>query len=49
MSECYAPDCARGFRWNDPAFGIEWPGEVRILSEKDRSYPDFYLKKSETE
>jgi len=45
MSEFYAPDCARGIRWNDPAFGIAWPGEVRILSEKDRSYPDFDLKK----
>lgn len=45
MSEFYAPDSARGVRWNDPAFGIEWPGEVRVLSKKDRSYPDFDLKK----
>jgi dTDP-4-dehydrorhamnose 3,5-epimerase len=41
MSEFYAPECAKGFRWDDPAFGIDWPGEVRIISEKDRSYPDF--------
>ena len=47
MSEFYAPDSARGVRWNDPAFAIEWPGEVLILSEKDRSYPDFGLKKAE--
>jgi dTDP-4-dehydrorhamnose 3,5-epimerase len=45
MSEFYAPDYARGIRWNDPAFGIVWPGEVRVLSEKDRSYPDIHLKK----
>jgi len=46
MSEFYAPECGRGVRWNDPAFGIEWPGEVRVLSEKDRSYPDFDLKRA---
>jgi len=43
MSEFYAPECGRGFRWNDPAFGIEWPSDVRIVSERDRSYPDFVL------
>ena len=41
MSEFYAPECARGYRWDDPSFGIVWPGEVRVISEKDRSYPDF--------
>ncbi len=41
MSEFYAPEYARGVRWNDPAFGIEWPFEYPIISEKDRSLPDF--------
>lgn len=41
MSEFYAPDCARGLRWDDPAFGIRWPLEERTMSERDRSYPDF--------
>jgi len=41
MSEFYAPEGANGFRWNDPAFRIEWPAEVRVISERDRSYPDF--------
>lgn len=41
MSEFYAPDYARGFRWNDPAFGIEWPAEVQVISEKDKSWPDY--------
>lgn len=41
MSEFYAPEHARGFRWNDPAFGIEWPEAVNILSPRDGSYPDF--------
>lgn len=41
MSECYAPELARGFRWNDPTFGISWPDPVKVNSGKDRSYPDF--------
>ncbi|HWW86142.1 MAG TPA: dTDP-4-dehydrorhamnose 3,5-epimerase family protein [Vicinamibacterales bacterium] len=47
MSEFYAPDAARGLRWNDPAFAIEWPGPVRVISERDRTYPDFIGKASE--
>ncbi len=41
MSEFYVPALARGVRWNDPAFGIEWPTEVAVITERDRSYPDF--------
>jgi dTDP-4-dehydrorhamnose 3,5-epimerase len=41
MSEFYAPESGRGFRWNDPAFGIEWPMEPAVISEKDRTYPDY--------
>lgn len=41
MSESYAPEYARGVRWNDPAFGVRWPQEVTMISERDRLYPDF--------
>ncbi len=41
MSELFVPDAAAGVRWNDPAFGIEWPIEVTVISERDRTYPDF--------
>jgi len=41
MSEFYTPECARGVRWNDPAFGIVWPGDVTLISERDNQYPDF--------
>jgi dTDP-4-dehydrorhamnose 3,5-epimerase len=41
MSEFYSPDHARGVRWNDPAFGIRWPAEIRLISERDNTYPDF--------
>lgn len=41
MSEFYSPEHARGVRWNDPAFGIEWPAGNRIIIDRDKSYPDF--------
>ena len=41
MSEAYAPQHARGVRWNDPSFGIEWPIREPIMLERDRNYPDF--------
>lgn len=41
MSASYAPDHARGVRWNDPAFGIQWPDAERTISERDQRYPDF--------
>lgn len=41
ISESYHPEAGRGVRWNDPAFGIVWPAEVRVISDRDRSYPDY--------
>ncbi len=42
ISEFFHPESARGVRWNDPTFGIAWPDvEERIISLRDRSYPDF--------
>ena len=41
ISAPYTPEAARGVRWDDPAFGIEWPAEVRVINERDASYPDF--------
>lgn len=41
MSEFYHPECARGVRWDDPAFGIKWPLAEVIISAKDRGYSDF--------
>ncbi|MFZ3215831.1 MAG: dTDP-4-dehydrorhamnose 3,5-epimerase [Candidatus Acidiferrales bacterium] len=41
MSDFYHPESARGVRWNDPAFGITWPAEVAVISDRDRTYPDF--------
>ena len=42
MSTCYHPESGRGVRWNDPAFGIQWPAADRvILSDRDRLWPDY--------
>jgi dTDP-4-dehydrorhamnose 3,5-epimerase len=39
-STAYAPESAGGVRWDDPAFGIDWPAvDGRVMSEKDRSWP----------
>jgi dTDP-4-dehydrorhamnose 3,5-epimerase len=44
MSEYYHPEASKGVRWNDPAFGVVWPGEVAVISERDRTLPDFEYK-----
>ena len=41
MGEFYYPEAARGVRWNDPAFDIEWQLEVSNISPRDRNYPQF--------
>jgi dTDP-4-dehydrorhamnose 3,5-epimerase len=48
MSEFYTPQEGRGVRWDDPAFGIEWPGEVVVISERDRTYPDYDVPRGES-
>jgi dTDP-4-dehydrorhamnose 3,5-epimerase len=37
----YSPENERGVRWNDPEFGIEWPFEPSVLSDRDRDQRDF--------
>ena len=41
VSAFYTPACERGVRYDDPAFGIEWPLRPSVMSEKDRRWPDF--------
>ena len=41
VSEFYDPKYERCLRWNDPFLNIHWPIEPRVVSEKDRSHPDF--------
>ncbi len=41
MSEYYHPEAAQGVRWDDLAFGIQWPIPISLISDKDLSYKDF--------
>jgi dTDP-4-dehydrorhamnose 3,5-epimerase len=41
MSEFYRPDAARGFRYDDPKFGISWPRRPEHIHPRDAAYPDF--------
>jgi dTDP-4-dehydrorhamnose 3,5-epimerase len=43
MSQFFEPRAARGLCWNDPAFDIQWPAPVTVISPKDQNYPDFHL------
>ena len=40
VSQFYFPDFERGLRYDDPAIGIDWPLIVKIISEKDKGWPD---------
>lgn len=41
MSAAYAPEYARGLRWDDPAIGISWPIVPVVINERDARYPDY--------
>jgi len=42
VSGSYRAEASRGWRWNDPAFGIEWPlANECIINTRDATYPDF--------
>jgi dTDP-4-dehydrorhamnose 3,5-epimerase len=38
MSEFYAPELARGLRYDDPKLGIKWPLAVGSISDKDQRW-----------
>jgi dTDP-4-dehydrorhamnose 3,5-epimerase len=40
ISTPHRPEAAAGIRWDDPGLGIDWPATPRVLSERDRTYPD---------
>jgi dTDP-4-dehydrorhamnose 3,5-epimerase len=41
MGTRHEPGAARGARWNDPAFGIVWPFEPVVMTDRDRTWPDW--------
>ena len=43
VSQFYSPEHERGVRYDDRAFRIEWPIDVQVVSDKDKSWPDYLL------
>ena len=41
VSQFFSPEYERGVRYDDPAFKINWPITVQVISEKDKSWPDY--------
>lgn len=40
IDRVFEPGHGRGFRWNDPAFGVLWPATPATISARDAAYPD---------
>jgi len=43
MQVTFHTESSHGVRWNDPSFGIAWPLDPLVISERDRNFPDFEL------
>jgi dTDP-4-dehydrorhamnose 3,5-epimerase len=43
VSQFYTPGAEGGLRYDDPAFVIEWPAPVQVISAKDKSWPNFVV------
>ena len=41
MSDYFQPGNYTGFRYDDPAIGVEWPADPAVISDRDRSFADF--------
>ncbi|MEC9000228.1 MAG: dTDP-4-dehydrorhamnose 3,5-epimerase family protein [Actinomycetota bacterium] len=38
MGDVYRPEGYAGFRYDDPAVGVEWPAEPAVISERDAGF-----------
>jgi dTDP-4-dehydrorhamnose 3,5-epimerase len=41
VGQFYTPGAERGVRYDDPAFQIQWPIDVSVISDKDRNWAKF--------
>jgi dTDP-4-dehydrorhamnose 3,5-epimerase len=41
ITPAYRPGHEAGVRWDDPAFGIDWPAAPALISPRDAAYPDY--------
>ena len=44
VGDFYRPGHERGVAHDDPAFAIQWPLPVSVISEKDRAWPPFAVR-----
>ena len=44
VTTAYAPKSALGACYDDPAFGVDWPLPVAVISDQDRAWPAFALR-----
>jgi dTDP-4-dehydrorhamnose 3,5-epimerase len=44
VTEFYSQENERGIKWNDPFFNIKWPFDPVVISDKDKSHPDFKIE-----
>jgi dTDP-4-dehydrorhamnose 3,5-epimerase len=44
-SEFYFSPADKGVRYNDPLFKFTWPVEPKLISERDKSHPDYVSAK----
>jgi dTDP-4-dehydrorhamnose 3,5-epimerase len=47
VGEFYAPGCERGIRYDDSTFGIVWPMAIEVISDKDRQWPPYAVRRQE--
>jgi len=47
VTAAYAPGSEQGIRYDDPALGIEWPRPITVMSDKDRTWPDYAQRVSD--
>ena len=41
MGTRFVPGVGLGVRWDDPAFGVDWPAAPAVISDRDATYPDY--------
>lgn len=41
MGDSFSPETYRGIRFDDPAFGVQWPLDPAVISERDLGFPNF--------
>src|SRR5215212_10255934 len=46
MGGVYNAGASRGVRWNDPAFGIEWPRPISVINDRDANYLNFVVERA---